>query len=339
MEYVVTSYAGCLAVLRDPATFTVDDPRFSTGQIVGESMLSTDGQRHRAHRDPWARFLTSKATRAEAERTVHRVCHELVSDLARSTSRSADLRTALTGPLAVGVMAELLGLAVEPITLLGWYREIVAGVDAVSAGNSAPAAATEAMRELELAISAADLQIPDQDPPTLASNAAVVLFGGIETVDGSIANLFWHLLSNPPAYRRCLADPQLVPAAIEESLRLEPAASRVDRYATTTTTVEGTAIAQGSLVIVSLRSANRDPLAFASPESFDIDRQERGRHLTFARGPHACIGPHIARLEADRAFNEVADQLGQMALVRSAGPEGEIFRKPAELVVSWGGRS
>ena len=51
MESVITSYAGCLAVLRDPVTFTVDDPRFSTGQIVGESMLSTDGHRHQTHRD------------------------------------------------------------------------------------------------------------------------------------------------------------------------------------------------------------------------------------------------------------------------------------------------
>ncbi len=337
MNCVITSYAGCLAVMRDPATFTVDDPRFSTAQIVGESMLSTDGNQHRAHREPWARFLTSSRTRSHAETTVHRVCDELVSDLAQSASRSAtDLRTALTGPLAVGVMTELLGLAVEPATLLAWYRDIVAGVDAVSAGEPPPAAATEAMRELERTVSAAALPIPHQDPTALASNAAVVLFGGIETVDGSIANLFWHLLSNPPPYRRCLADPKLVPSAIEESFRLEPAASRVDRYATATTTVEGNEIAEGSLVIVSLRHANRDPLVFANPDRFDIDRLERGRHLTFARGPHACIGAHLARLEAEKAFTAVADQLGELTLLRSDGPEGGIFRKPAELVVSWG---
>ncbi len=337
MDHVITSYAGCLAVMRDPATFTVDDPRFSTGQIVGESMLSTDGDRHRTHREPWARFLTSGANRAHAETVVHRVCDDLVSDLARSAARAAtDLRTTLTGPLAVGVMTELLGLAVEPATLLAWYRDIVAGVDAVSAGESPPAEATKAMQELERTVSAASLPIPHQDHAALASNAAVVLFGGIETVDGSIANLFWHLLNNPPAYRRCLTDPQLVPSAIEESFRLEPAASRVDRYATETTTVEGTEIVEGSLVIVSLRDGNRDPLVFANPDKFDIDRPERGHHLTFARGPHACIGSHIARLEAATAFTAVAEHLGELTLLDSDGPEGEIFRKPAELVVSWG---
>ena len=336
MDCVITSYAGCRAVMRNPETFTVDDPRFSTGQIVGESMLSTDGDRHRAHRDPWARFLTSGATRSRAETVVRRVCEDLVSDLAQAGSLSADLRTALTGPLAVRVMTELLGLAVEPATLLAWYREIVRGVDAVSAGEQTPSAATEAMRALERTVSAAALPIPHQDAAALASNAAVVLFGGIETVDGSIANLFWHLLSNPSAYRRCLTEPQLVPAAIEESFRLEPAASRVDRYATATTTVEGTQITEGSLVVVSLRHANRDPLVFANPDRFDIDRPERGRHLTFARGPHACIGPQIARLEAATAFTAVADRLGKLTLLHSDGPEGEIFRKPAELVVSWG---
>ncbi|MBT8250547.1 MAG: cytochrome P450 [Acidimicrobiales bacterium] len=336
MVCVITTYPECLAVMRDPVTFTVDDPRFSTGRIVGESMLSTDGARHRAHREPWARFLTSGATRSHAEKTVSRVCDDLVSDLRQSGSSSADLRTALTGPLAVAVMIELLGLAVEPATLLAWYRDIVTGVDAVSAGELPPAVATEAMRELERAVTAAALPIPQQSPAALASNAAVVLFGGIETVDGSIANLFWHLLGDSTTYRRCLADPQLVPSAIEESFRLEPAASRVDRYATVTTCVNGIEIAKGALVIVALRQANRDPTVFPDPDRFDIDRPERGRHLTFARGPHACIGPHLARLEAITAFTAVAEELGELTLVQSEGPEGKIFRKPAELVVSWG---
>ena len=66
----------------------------------------------------------------------------------------------------------------------------------------------------------------------VVSNAAVMLFGGIETTEGMIANAAWHLLSNRDELALVTADRRRLPNAIEESLRLEPAAAMVDRYAT-----------------------------------------------------------------------------------------------------------
>ena len=97
------------------------------------------------------------------------------------------------------------------------------------------------------------------------------------------------------------ADRSLVDAAVEESLRLEPAAARVDRYATADVDLEGASIRERDLVIVSLAAANRDPLHFPDPDRFDVHRPNSRSHVTFAQGPHVCIGAQLARLETRAA--------------------------------------
>jgi cytochrome P450 len=117
------------------------------------------------------------------------------------------------------------------------------------------------------------------------SNAAVLMFGGIETTEGMITNALLHVLSSPAQLALVLADPGLVPAAVEESLRLEPAAAVVDRYATAGTRLGGTAIQAGDQVTVSITGANRDPAVFADPDVFDVRRANAGRAPGPARGP------------------------------------------------------
>ena len=132
--WVVTRRDLCIEIMRDAVRFTVDDPRFSTAQVVGPSMLSLDGETHRRHRDPFAEALRGTELR---ERLAHRVADEarrLVAALA--PSGGAEIRRDLAGPLAVNVVADALDLLdVPPATVLGWYDEIVAAVDRVSVGG------------------------------------------------------------------------------------------------------------------------------------------------------------------------------------------------------------
>ena len=72
------------------------------------------------------------------------------------------------------------------------------------------------------------------------------MFGGIETTEGMIANAAWHLLSHPGQLDLVRADPGLLPQAIEESLRLEPAAAVVDRYATRDVELGGAEVSRGT---------------------------------------------------------------------------------------------
>ncbi len=174
------------------------------------------------------------------------------------------------------------------------------------------------------------------------SNAAVLLFGGIETTEGMIANAVLHLLSSPAGLEQVIADPGLIPAAIEESLRLEPAAAVVDRYATRDIRLGGADIPAGDQVTVSIAGANRDPAVFASPDAFDIRRPNAGRHLAFAHGPHFCLGAHLARLETQIAIETVLALLPRLRLARSdegcpSQPRGLVFRKPPDLPVRWDG--
>jgi cytochrome P450 len=134
-----------------------------------------------------------------------------------------------------------------------------------------------------------------------------------------------------------LADRGLVPAAIEESLRLEPAAAVVDRYATCDARLGGTGIRAGDQVTVSIAGANRDPAVFGDPDRFDVRRPNAGRHLAFAHGPHFCLGAHLARLEAQVAIDTLLARLPRLRLDPRypSAPRGLVFRKPPDLRVRW----
>jgi cytochrome P450 len=341
--WLITRRDLCIEVMRDAERFTVDDPRFSTARVVGPSMLSLDGTEHRRHRDPFATAFRKPEVMSRFAEQVQREARNLVMTLA--PAGTAEVRRDVAGPLAVKVVANALDLLdVEPAEVLGWYDEIVGAVDRVSAGGEIGPGARAAVATLDahlgrsmrrgtgaLAEASASLS-----PAEVASNAAVMMFGGIETSEGMTTTLFWHLLTNPDQLAAVGADRSLVGNAIEESLRLEPAAARVDRYATADTELGGVSIGGGDLVIVSLTAANRDPAAFADPDVFDVTRPNARSHLAFAQGPHACIGLHLARLETQSAIEAALDGWPGMAVdAGTSPPSGVVFRKPRTLRVRW----
>jgi cytochrome P450 len=344
--WLVTGYDLAVEVMRDARTFTVDDPRFSTARVVGPSMLSLDGAQHARHRGPFTRPFRSDEVHARLASFTRDEASRLVSAI--QPHGEAELRRAVAGPLAAGVMTETLGLGhADPARILSWYDGIVAAVQDGSAGTAAGSAGTAAFGEL--AASLREVIATPQELSLLAevtgplteaeaiSNAAVLMFGGIETTEGMMANAMLHLLSHPGQLEVVLADRALIPAALEESLRLEPAAAVVDRYATTDTRLGGARIRAGEQVTVSIAAANRDPEVFPGPDRFDVRRPNTARHLAFAHGPHFCIGAHLARLEARIATETLLDRLPRLRLDPRypSAPRGLVFRKPPDLRVRW----
>lgn len=279
--WVVTSRALAVQVMRDPDTYTVDDPRFSTAQVVGPSMLSLDGPEQQRHRAPFADALRPAVSNARYAERIAEAADGLVRALL--PAGRGELRRGLAGPLAVAVSAMALGIEHLPAErLLTLYDRIVAAVDGVARGGAVSADGLAAFDDLAVALRAsmqrpgtlmADARAALSDGETV-SNAAVFLFGGIETSEGMTANLLVHLLTPDEVGHRAfddvVADPSLVDAAVEESLRLEPAASRVDRYATADAELGGATVCRGDLVIVSLAAANRDPVTFDLADRFDL---------------------------------------------------------------------
>jgi cytochrome P450 len=152
-----------------------------------------------------------------------------------------------------------------------------------------------------------------------------------------IANAVLALLDHPAELALVRSDPKLLDAAIDESLRMEPAAAVVDRYATVDVTLAGALICAGDLVRVSLTAANRDPAVFAAPDRFDLSRSNVRRHLAFAHGPHVCLGIHLARLEARVALAGLLTRFPGLRLdpQRPSAVAGLVFRKPPALHVVW----
>jgi cytochrome P450 len=311
-------------------------------------MLSLDGAEHDRHRAPFSAAFGAEEVHVRLARYVQAAAGRLVAAIERDGG--AELRRSVAGPLAVQVVAEALGLGdVEPGTVLAWYDAIVGAVSGLAAGNAVSAAGAGAFADLSQrleavitghgggALAAAADGAGGLSRGEVISNAAVMMFGGIETTEGMITNLAFHVLSNPGQRELVLGDPELLVNAVEESLRLEPAAALVDRYATREVELGGARIRRGEKVSVSVAAAGRDPAVFDDPDRFDVTRENARRHLGFARGPHFCLGVHLARLEARTMVAELLTSLPGLRLDpgRPSSPRGLVFRKPPALYVRW----
>jgi cytochrome P450 len=337
--WLVTSRELALQAMRDAETFTVDDPRFSTGQVVGPSMLTLDGDEHARHRGPFARPFRLDAVRERFTDAVAEETERLLDGL--EPAGRGELRRGLAGPLAARIVTVALGLPDEDTgAVLGWYDRIVAAVTEVTEGKPVPASGREAFAALSASVEPAFKgDAGDLSRDEIVSNLAVLMFGGIETTEGMIVNALLHLLVNPEERAAVESDRSLLPNAIEESLRLEPAAAVIDRYATRDVELGGAPIGRGELVRLSIAGANRDPAVFRDPDRFDVRRENARLQIAFAHGPHVCLGMHLARLEAHSAVGRVLDRLPGLRL----DPEqptpvarGLVFRKPPALQVVWG---
>jgi cytochrome P450 len=347
--WLVTRRDLALQAMRDPATFTVDDPRFSTGQVVGPSMLTLDGDEHARHRDPFARPFRRDAVMERFTVLVEAETERLIDAI--EPQGRAELRRSLAGPLAAAVVAHALGLEdTDPAAILDWYDAIVDAVTAVTAGKPVTRAGTEAFAALRTSVepvlegdprsslvAAAASEAGGLTHEEVTSNVAVLMFGGIETTEGMIANSILHLLAHPEQRALVDADRTLLPNAVEESLRLEPAAAVVDRYATADVRIGDASIERGDLVRISIAGANRDPDSFPDPDRFDVHRENARHQLAFAQGPHVCIGMHLARLEAHTAIGRLLDRLPSLRLEpgQETAPRGLVFRKPPALQAVW----
>lgn len=351
--WLVTQRETAIAVMRDSKSYTVDHPGFSTAQVVGPSMLSLDGEQHQRHRTPFERPFRLEAVQRSFQQPVADHIDQLLNQFA--TRGCAELRRDFAGPVAVKTMLTALGLQdITVTTVLAWYDAIVDAVTRVTAGEPVSAAGQAAFAALHTHLLPILRQQPEANLLAAASgaarglsadqivaNAAVLLFGGIETTEAMITNTFYHLLTGETLLHTVRQEPALLPAVVEESLRLEPAAAVVDRYATVDVQLGDALIRKDDLVRVSLAAANRDPATFADPDRFDPWRPNLRSHVTFAQGPHVCLGLHLARLETQLALAQALHRLPHLQLAptaaawQAAKPHGLVFRKPQALLVQW----
>jgi cytochrome P450 len=356
--WLVTRYADVRAVLGDPrfsraAALDHDVPRLSERTDDAGGILSTDPPEHTRLRRLVAKAFTTRRVEQLRPRVVE-IADGLV-DAMVAAGAPVDLVEAFAVPLPVTVICELLGVpyadrhqfriwseavlsttALPPATI----REYRDALDGYMSGLIARRRAEPSDADLIGALVKARDEDDRLSEREMVQLAVGLLIAGHETTASQLPNFTYALLTHPDQRKRLRAQPELVPAAVEELLRWVPlgASSAFPRYATADVELSGGTVRAGEPVLASVAAANRDPRAFPDPDTIDLDR-ERVAHVGFGHGVHHCLGAPLARLELEIALRTLLTRLPDL---RFAGAESDIpwkqglfVRGPRELRVAW----
>src|SRR5213595_3443360 len=350
----VFRHADCQAILRDPETWSsvFPTPPGFAPEDVPRSMLVMDPPEHTRLRGLVSLAFTPRRVRQLAPR-IEAIAHELLDAvLAR---REVDLVEALTYPLPVVVIAELIGVPAEDrARFRAWSNAIVAPLGTVFFEVAPPERVATLRRvrgELEayfvrlvearrreprddlLSALAAELEGSRLSFAELLAMLILLLVAGNETTTHLIGNAVLALLAHPDALAALRADPSRVPAAVEEVLRFSSPVQMDPRLATREAQLQGVALAAGEVVLCWLGSANRDEAIFERPEVFDIGREQKP-DVAFGFGPHYCLGASLATLEAEVALRVLLARTRRFGRVDDAPlpiPPSIVFRGVTSL--------
>ena len=164
------------------------------------------------------------------------------------------------------------------------------------------------------------------------------LFAGHETTTGLLGEGLKELLRNRGRWEEVCAEPELIPNAVEEMLRVAPPVFTWRRRAMAPVRVGDVDLPAGANILMLLGSANRDEAVFEDGERIDLHRENARAHLAFGHGIHFCLGASLARLEARVVLEELTTRLPGLRLVegqRFAYAANTTFRGPRAVLVEW----
>ena len=162
-----------------------------------------------------------------------------------------------------------------------------------------------------------------------------LFFAGFETTEGLIGNMVMTLVNHPEQLALLRSKPELMDAAVEETLRYESSILKQSRVASEDVEILGQRIKAGDYVHFMIGAANHDPARFTNPQIFDIARTDAG-NVSFGHGIHFCIGAPLSRLEARIAMRQLLERMPKISIVdpKPAFPELLAVRKPLQLWVT-----
>jgi hypothetical protein len=171
--------------------------------------------------------------------------------------------------------------------------------------------------------------------PHVLGTTFLILLAGIDTTWSSIGSAFWHLAQHPEDRARLIAEPELMPIAIEELLRAYSPVTMA-RYVAEDYQYDGCKMHEGDRVLMNFPAANRDPEKFKDPDKVIIDRKENP-HIAFGAGIHRCAGSNLARMEMRVSIEEWLKRIPDFRLedpdnVTWAG--GQV-RGPRTMPIVW----
>ena len=338
-----------IASFREPGVIVPDEE-----QLVSEIPEPRHGQIRRIINSAIAAHRIGRV-----EPFCEQLCNELLDGLVHR-GEPVDLVFEYVMPVPNNVIAHLLGAPPEDFWRWAqWSDEVVQGTyptkNRNERGEGLAGAHPEFVDYVDALIAERRLRPTDDFITRLVSTEVdgrkltdiearsqlVFLFiSGNETTRHLIGNLLWRVSSDPELFSALQNDSSLIPAAVEESLRLDPPVKFLMRNCMIDGEVSGVSIAAGEKVAFGLGSANRDPSQFDDADTFRLDRTDARGHLSFGGGPHICPGAALARLEARVALQVFLDRVHSVSLVDAAYDGVNVFwaHGPATLVAEISGK-
>ncbi len=305
-----------------------------------QPIVAADPPDHSRLRKCVVRAFTPKRV-AQLEPSIENVVAECLAGIESATSY--DVMEQLAVPIPIRIIGEALGVPREHHQKLRYWQQNLMG--AASGGTRGTAEAK--LRQMRVFREFADFFVPlieahrtsasyddvitdivraeDNDvvtPVETLNLVQIVMRAGNDSTASLIGNTVLALMEHPDQLALLIDSPELVPAAIEESLRYWGPFQFVMRTATTPVEVAGTTIPAGEPIALMVGPANHDPNIYDSADDFDITRNPQ--HLAFGQGAHMCIGTHLARAEARIAITRILPHL----------PDFQLSDEPLELCES-----
>ena len=344
--FTVVGTKEILEVLTDMDRFSNEAYKFNIGRTFGEGSISTmDNPEHGRWRKIFQKIFLPQNVKPWGEEIVDPIVKSLMD---RFIPRGrADLIEEFTILYPFGIIYKQLDLPMDDIRT--FQRLAIGQTDYVNADKAFEAGRKQGAYFAQLVEERR--KAPGKDLVSLLANTEVdgdylpdlVLISFLrqlmnaagDTTYRATSILLTALLNNPDQFDAIRADRTLIPQAIEEALRWDGPVLVQLRMAKADTVLGGVEIPAGSLLDVVAGAANRDPALYPHPDRFDIFR-ERKPHFSFSRGPHICVGQHLARVEMTRALHAVLDNLPNLRFdPDKPRPEirGSMMRVPRHLYV------
>jgi len=292
-------------------------------RFMDEIVIAISGERHTRLRGSVAHAFTPRRANKERE-----MMQKVVTELLDEWAPAGEFDFALFASyFPVSVMCGLLGVSTEklpsmrdalenqlksltldpaakPLFMAGW--DVL--WDFADTTVKDREASGEYDEDLLLDALIAAKNAGDLDETELRFMLLTVLVAGYDTSKNQLTMTMYRLLENPDLYRRCAEDVQFCRKVTEESLRHTAIASPV-RQVAHDFVFDGFQFRKGDMLVMAAPLSGRDPTVFPDPDTFDVERENAGRHLAFGRGAHICLGQFIARNQMQEGLHLIAKRL------------------------------
>jgi cytochrome P450 len=334
--WMLFDHASVKQALTDSAVFS--SRAHQQGNAPFDWMIFQDPPRHTRLRNLVLKAFTP-GTIADLEPRIAQIARGLLDDIGAASE--FDAVTQFSSLLPMIVISDLLGISAAERARFQTWSDATLGLALTLLGGEAAIVAAETYGQATAEMSqylAVFLERRPAAPPgpgsaedNLLNRLAtaeldgerlthgeilgffqLLLLAGSETTTNLIGNALICLLDNPDQRDLLRARPELLPSAIEETLRFRSSLQFVFRQALREVELHGQRIPEGQLVLACLGSANRDPNVFKDPDRFDITR-DPNPHIAFGHGIHFCLGAALGRLEARIALRQFLDRFPDFA--------------------------